>query len=122
MGHTSFALLKLACVDGKQRRQASPGIEKSHAVTVVAETPFANEVLSHETPLKRRHVIPICYFITAPAHSTAATVAAAVLHSALSENRVIKKHLTFFAASIEKLPFLFGSYPPPPLLPTLFGE
>ena len=102
MGYTSFALLKLARVKVKQQRQAPPGIEKSHMVTVVARrgpNTAANEVLSHKTPLKRRNVIPICNFIIAGAHfphaSTAATVAAAVLHSALSENTVIKKHLTF---------------------------
>lgn len=80
-----------------------PGIEKSPRVTVVARrgpNAAANEVLSHKTPLKRRRVIPICNFIIAgsshpPRGSSASTVAAVVLRSALSENTVIKKHLTF---------------------------
>lgn len=66
MGHTSFALLKLTRVEGKQQRQALPAIEKSHTVTVEARlwpNAAANEVLSHKTPLKRRNVIPICNFI-----------------------------------------------------------
>lgn len=89
MGHTSFALLKLPRADGKQQRQASAGIEKSHAVTAVARrgpAAAANEVLSHETPLNCRYVIPICNFITSHTHTHAhaSTVVAAVLHSALS--------------------------------------
>lgn len=68
MGHTSFALLKLSCADGKQQRQAPSEIEKSHTVTVMERRGLntaENEVLSHKTPLKRRHVIPICNFIIA---------------------------------------------------------
>lgn len=98
MGHTSFALLKLAHVDVKQQRQAPSGIEKSHTVTVVERRgPNAaeNEVLSHKTLLKRRNVIPICNFIIEGPTSPTPAAPPPLRRSALSENTVIKKHLTF---------------------------
>lgn len=105
------------CGEVKQRRRAlnreiTRGDSGAGEGEARGPNTSANEVLSHKTPLKRHNVIPICNFIIAgqaplpsptytsplphPPSSSAEAHAAALLHSALSENTVIKKHLTFF--------------------------
>lgn len=113
MGHTSFALLKLVFVKGKQHRQAlnreithgdsrarwgeardehrckwSPQPQDSIKSSQCDTNLQLYYCRSPLTPPSPPHPTP-------PQPRTVATVAAALLHPALSENTVIKKHLTF---------------------------